>query len=248
MYLRAAAAAAAIGNSSYVDAVSFRRTQVGSTLFYVTHEDAPLWPDQLPSFVDDQNPPKAFSVIFRTGCFPNLASQYRMSDTGVIEYQPEANAVGQDFMTYYGLIAESVAIARGLVSAGLVDCENKVENLCVTMTYLANIVIESRNDAPIAANGEPTLDFTSPGDYITMNTEPNALVRNNLAAPQRLIRRLLGSDVDGDLLKYTITGAPKHGEARSRPPRPPPVSHICSFFSLLRPEGRRKVDYVNWRC
>jgi hypothetical protein len=52
--------------------------------------------------------------------------------TGVIQYQPQANIHGQDFMTYYGLVAENIALARGLVDAELVDCDNRVEDMCVT--------------------------------------------------------------------------------------------------------------------
>jgi hypothetical protein len=83
----------------------------------------------------------------------------------------------------------------------------------VAVTMLANIVIEARNDAPVAAGGSPTLEFTSNGDYITMNTQPDALLRNALEPPQRLIRELVGADVDGDLLRYTITSPPQHGHA-----------------------------------
>lgn len=207
------------GNSTYNDMVAFSRTEApdGSVLYYKTHEDAPLWPDQLPEFFDAEDPPRPFQVIYRTSCYPNLASQYQMFDNGVIQYQPEPNINGQDYMTYFGLVAESVAIARGLVAADLVDCDNKVENMCVTNTVLANILIEPRNDAPVAANAEPVLYFTSTADFIVANNEQDETARHQLpstgASPQRLIRNLVGYDVDGDLLKYTITGPPLHGHA-----------------------------------
>ena len=200
-------------NSTYDDVVSFTRTESddGSQLFYVTHEDAILWVDQLPQFFDADGAP--FAAAYRTGCFPNLAAQYDMSDTGVISYQPEPDVSGQDFMTYYGLVAESVAVDRGLIAADLVDCDNKIEDLCVTNTVLANILIEPRNDAPIAANGEPVLYFTSAGDFITMNDVQDAETRNGLDPPFRLIRELVGYDADGDLLKYSVSVPPMHGHA-----------------------------------
>ena len=114
-------------NSTYDDVVSFTRTESddGSQLFYVTHEGAILWVDQLPAIFRADG--AQFAAARRTGCFPNLAAQYDMSDTGVISYQPEPDVSGQDFMTYYGLVAESVAVNRGLIAADLVDCDNKIE-------------------------------------------------------------------------------------------------------------------------
>ena len=203
------------GNSTYNDMVASRtEAPDGSVLYYKTHEDAPLWPDQLPEFFDAEDPPRPFQVIYRTSCYPNLASQYQMFDNGVIQYQPEPNINGQDYMTYFGLVAESVAIARGLVAADLVDCDNKVENMCVTNTVLANILIEPRNDAPVAANAEPVLYFTSTADFIVANNEQDETARHQLpstgASPQRLIRNLVGYDVTGP------TQVHHHGSAAAR--------------------------------
>jgi hypothetical protein len=198
-YLQNATGGSVLSGSVYDDLVSFTRTETETTLFYVTREDAPLWLDQLPQFTDANDPPVPYAVTFRTSCFPNLASQYSMTDNGVISYQPEPDLHGQDYMTYYGLVAPSIATARGLVEAGLVDCDNKIEAQCVTATVLANIVIDPRNDAPVAAGGEPVLYFTGAGDFVTMNDVATQTQRNQLAAPQRLIRNLVGSDVDGDV-------------------------------------------------
>ena len=154
-YLQNATGASSSGGDVYDDLVSFTRTESDTTLFYVTREDAPLWLDQLPEFYDVADPPAPYAVTYRTGCFPNLASQYSMTDNGVISYQPQANVHGQDYMTYYGLVAPALAASRGLADAGLVDCDNKIEEMCVTVTMLANIVIDPRNDAPVAAAGDP---------------------------------------------------------------------------------------------
>ena len=56
------------------------------TVFFNTYEDAPLWSAQLPTYKDVNDVP--FAVVFRTGCYPNLAQQYNMSDNGVVQYQP----------------------------------------------------------------------------------------------------------------------------------------------------------------
>ena len=233
-YLTNATGGSVLSGSVYDDLVSFTRTESDTTLFYITREDAPLWLDQLPDFFDTEDPPAPYAVTYRTSCFPNLATQYSMTDNGVISYQPQPDLHGQDYMTYYGLVAPSIASDRGLVEAGLVDCDNMIESQCVTITMLANIVIDPRNDAPVAAAGEPVLYFTDSGDFVTMNDEVDTTTRNQLPAPQRLIRNLVGSDVDGDLLKYHITGQPTNGYAE--------IINENSFFYVPNP-GFMGSDY-----
>ena len=84
-YLSNATGASSAGGDVHDDhEMSFVAHGIGLDALLRHQEDAPLWLDQLPQFFDVADPPAPYAVTYRTSCLPNLASQYSMTDNGVI--------------------------------------------------------------------------------------------------------------------------------------------------------------------
>jgi len=222
----------------YPDTLPVISNSSGSTVFFYTYEDAPLWQRELPLYTSATGVP--FSATIFEVCGPKKASQFQLNMTsgyGLVTYEPGPDESGLDIFTYQGQVDEATAIALGLVADGTVDCSAATlanYGACLTDIYEARVDIAPRNDRPVAAGGQDILRFEATADIIPQRNDTDYVASGSF-----LRREMVGTDVDGDRLTYTIRQLPMNGTLTS----PNPLSSQSATFEYVPNIGFTGYDY-----
>ena len=228
-------------SATYAPQLLVTSNSTGNIVNFYTYEDSALWQRELPLFTSARGIPFVAEIF--TVCDPRKAVEATFgvqmnAGYGVVSYQVKPNENGLDIFTFRGTVKYDVAVALGLIEDGSVDCSPATlllyNNSCTTDIHEARVHIATRNDAPVAANGNDILAYESTADVIPMRSNADHTITGSLLA-----RPMVASDIDGDRLTWTIRQAPKHGTLIT----PNPTVSTSSTFEYVPDINFTGYDY-----